>query len=87
MTNIGLTDDERRLTLVAMNVDAARTNQKRNGVILRNRNLNADVSCILATHDAITSKTQLGEYIIYQWQAKDNVNDENPPNYTRKHES
>ena len=76
MTNIGLTDGKRRLTLVSTNADDMSTHRKRTAVINRIRNSNADIACIQDTHDAITTKKQLIKYIIYQGQAKDNVNDE-----------
>ena len=64
VTNLSLEDGQGILTLVSMNVDDARTHQKRTEIINRIHNLNTEIAHIQETHDASTTKTQLNEYII-----------------------
>ena len=87
-TNLSLEGGQRRLALVSMNVDDVRTHQKRTEIINRIRNLNTDIACIQETNDAITTKTQIGEYIIYQGEATDTCGDTQNtiPNINPKHQ-
>ena len=54
-----------------MNVEDIRTRQKRPVTINRIRNLYTDIACVQETHDTITTKTQINEYVIYQGKAND----------------
>ena len=56
ITNFGLADGKRRLTLVSMDADDTRTHHKRTEIINRIHNLNTDIACEQETHDAITTK-------------------------------
>ena len=75
MASLSLEDGQRRLTLVSMNVDDVRTHQERTEIVNRIRKLNKDIGCIQETNDAITTKTQHSEYIIYQGKATDDNED------------
>ena len=86
MSNIGITDGRSRLKLASTNVDDLRSTEKRTEITNTIHNLNADISCIQETHGAVTTATQLIEYIIYQGKAKDKIIDEKPK-YAIKHES
>ena len=44
---------------------------RRTGIMNRIDQLGADIACVQETNDAVTTKTQLNEYIIYQGKAAD----------------